>query len=291
MPQAVLGLGTNLGARRAILRCALHLLGAQPGLSILGRSRLYETPPLGPPQPDYLNAALRISFAGSADELFALTQSVERSLGRERRERWGARTLDIDLLHWSEGPVQTDLLTIPHPGLLTRPFALAPLLDVWPEAPASLALALQEIGGPPPESVPAWLEPPPLNTVLHLACEPEKAELACLVAGTVGQCGVNPPRALQSVAFALSGRLDDERSLVQFVEQMGQLTRSGLRVRDAAVTEIDDLTLRGFWVGEPTQPGQAEALPRVFLEHKPGGQLTLTARLDAPGREILVLNR
>src|ERR1700712_3870484 len=133
MPEAVLGLGGNLGARRAIFQAAIALLDAQPGCRVLARSKLYETPPLGPPQPDYLNAAVRVSFAGEVEPLLELVQRIERLLGRERRERWGARTLDIDVLHWSAGPVQSASLEVPHRELARRSFALAPLLDVAPE--------------------------------------------------------------------------------------------------------------------------------------------------------------
>ena len=69
MTRAVLGLGSNLGARRALLGCAQALLAAQPGLRVLAASPLYHTPPLGPPQPDYLNAALLIDSAGRVREL------------------------------------------------------------------------------------------------------------------------------------------------------------------------------------------------------------------------------
>src|SRR4051794_26274702 len=99
MPWAVLGLGTNLGARRAILQSAIALLA--PHAPVLARSALYATPPLGPPQPDYLNAAVRVHWDDSPERLLALAHRVETQLGRERRERWGPRTLDVDILHWS----------------------------------------------------------------------------------------------------------------------------------------------------------------------------------------------
>src|SRR5262245_25178879 len=104
MPRAVLGLGGNLGARAPLLRAATALLEAQPGLTVLARSLVYETPALGPPQPDYLNAALRVEWVGKPEGLFAVMVHVEQLLGRERRERWGARTIDLDLLLWSGGP-------------------------------------------------------------------------------------------------------------------------------------------------------------------------------------------
>lgn len=129
---AVIGLGSNLGDREGTLSWAVH------GLGLYGRlvsvSFVYETPPLGPPQPDYLNAAARLLFEGEPEELLESLLGLERSAGRERRVRWGARTLDLDIL-WIRGLVlETPKLTIPHPGLSVRPFALVPLLDVAPDA-------------------------------------------------------------------------------------------------------------------------------------------------------------
>ena len=156
MPEAVLGLGGNLGARRAIFRAALQLLDDQPPCSVVSRSALYESPPLGPPQPDYLNAAVRVQFSGDIAGLLALCQRIEVLLGRERRERWGPRTLDIDVLYWSEGPVHTAAIEVPHRELGARAFALAPLLDVAPELSPRWQEALRALGGPPPLAVPGW---------------------------------------------------------------------------------------------------------------------------------------
>lgn len=133
----VIGLGSNLGGRRSNLRQAVRALA---GLgTLVAVSPLYETVPLGPPQPDYLNAAVRLSTELSARALLDRLLSIEVALGRERRERWGPRTLDLDVL-WIHGVVvREEGLTVPHPELRRRAFALVPLLDVAPEArdPAS----------------------------------------------------------------------------------------------------------------------------------------------------------
>jgi 2-amino-4-hydroxy-6-hydroxymethyldihydropteridine diphosphokinase len=128
----VVGLGANLGDRRATLEQAAR------GLGDLGRlittSYLYETAPVGPPQPDCLNAAARMTFDGGLLELLERLLVLERAAGRERRVRWGPRTLDLDIL-WVRGEtMQTSELTVPHSGLSVRPFALIPLLDVAPDA-------------------------------------------------------------------------------------------------------------------------------------------------------------
>ncbi len=157
MPRAIVGIGGNLGPRRAIFACAETLLAAEPGCSVEARSRLYATKPLGPPQPDYLNAALALAWVGDAPRLMHVLRSVEQLLGRVRRERWGPRTLDLDLLHWSAGPIQQPGLVVPHAGLVERAFALAPLLDVAPDLDPLYASRLAELGGPPPLAQPGWL--------------------------------------------------------------------------------------------------------------------------------------
>lgn len=129
----VIGLGANLGSPEAALRQAvadLAALGHLAGVSALYRS----TPVGGPPQPDFLNAAVRLTYQGSALELLGQALQIERRAGRVRRERWGPRTLDLDIL-WIRGvSLRMPGLSVPHPRLLERPFALRPLLDVAPDA-------------------------------------------------------------------------------------------------------------------------------------------------------------
>ncbi len=130
-PRVVIGLGSNLGDRIANLREAAHRIPAP----IEAASRLYETAPVGPPQPHYLNAAVLVRWQKELPLLLEQLLAIEASLGRVRVERWGPRTIDLDIL-WSDA-VALDLphLTVPHPRLHERPFALLPLLDVAPDAP------------------------------------------------------------------------------------------------------------------------------------------------------------
>jgi len=128
----VVGLGGNLGDRRAVLSSAvtaLRLVG-----SVTGVSRLYETPPFGPPQPAYLNAAVRVNVALAPLAFLEELLEIERRHGRVRLEKWGPRTLDLDILWISQRAVAELALTVPHPRLHERLFALLPLLDVAPEA-------------------------------------------------------------------------------------------------------------------------------------------------------------
>jgi 2-amino-4-hydroxy-6-hydroxymethyldihydropteridine diphosphokinase len=128
----VIGLGSNLGDRRAFLERAALLVAR--AMRLLAVSALYETAPIGPPQPSFLNAALRISTALSPLELLGCLLQIELELGRRRTERWGPRSIDLDIL-WSPGLlISSEGLILPHPELARRAFALAPLLEVAPEA-------------------------------------------------------------------------------------------------------------------------------------------------------------
>lgn len=135
--RVVLGLGANLGDRAATIRAAIDALRADAELGVAAESARYETPPAGgPPQPDYLNAAILLVTALPAPEILARALAVERALGRVRPDpvRWGPRTIDIDVL-WIEGEVHSAPdLEVPHPRLRERPFAVQPLLDVAPDA-------------------------------------------------------------------------------------------------------------------------------------------------------------
>lgn len=134
----MIGLGANLsdGTRDPIesLRAAVMELTDVPGVRVLARSKVYETAAVGPPQPDYLNAAILVECTRPLEELMASLLEVERGLGRERRERWGPRTIDLDIL-WAEDTIMdTPHLTVPHAHLRERAFAVKPLLDVVPDA-------------------------------------------------------------------------------------------------------------------------------------------------------------
>jgi 2-amino-4-hydroxy-6-hydroxymethyldihydropteridine diphosphokinase len=129
----VVGLGSNLGEREGHLSAGVTALACLGTLSAV--SRIYESPAVGgPPQPPYLNAAARLATSLSPHELLRALQHAEYAEGRVRGERWGPRTLDLDLL-WIRGLAVFSLtLTVPHPRLKDRAFALVPMLDVAPDA-------------------------------------------------------------------------------------------------------------------------------------------------------------
>jgi 2-amino-4-hydroxy-6-hydroxymethyldihydropteridine diphosphokinase len=142
----VIGLGSNLGEReRYLVRAVEHIAGLA---ALEALSSVYETPPLGPAQPDYLNAALRVRTELAPEALLDGLLGIEAAMGRVRDVRWGPRVLDLDIL-WSEVSHTSARLSIPHAELRSRAFALAPLLEVIPQLAQEYAGALQELGGSP----------------------------------------------------------------------------------------------------------------------------------------------
>lgn len=143
MATALVALGSNRGDRAAHLRRALAALRATQGVSAVEVSRFYETAPVGPPpQGPYLNAAARLETDLSPRELLERLLTVERAEGRVRGgERWGPRTLDLDLLLYGERVVREPGLEVPHPRMHERPFVLEPLAEIAPEERHPLARA------------------------------------------------------------------------------------------------------------------------------------------------------
>ncbi len=138
-----------------LVRAALDVecLGAP-----VARSALYETAPVGPPQPRFLNGALALETELAPPALLDALLDVERRLGRIRAERWGPRLIDLDILWTAAGAFDSPRLTVPHPELRRRAFALRPLLDVVPDAKdpadgARYATVLAGLGGDSPVEI------------------------------------------------------------------------------------------------------------------------------------------
>jgi 2-amino-4-hydroxy-6-hydroxymethyldihydropteridine diphosphokinase len=125
------------------LREAVRLLAAEPGIQVVRSSRVYETEPVGPPQPAYLNAALEVATELEPRDLLEACRRVEDELGRQRAERWGPRTIDVDVLTFDERTLDEPDLVIPHPRMHERGFVLVPLgeLDADPMLPGGRRLA------------------------------------------------------------------------------------------------------------------------------------------------------
>jgi len=130
---AFVGIGSNLGDREDNLRRAVELLSAEDGVEVTGVSEIRETEPVGPiEQGPFLNGALRVETDLGPGELLEVLLAVEQHLGRVREERWGPRTIDLDLLLYGDEALDEPGLTVPHPRLHERRFALEPLADLAP---------------------------------------------------------------------------------------------------------------------------------------------------------------
>jgi len=131
---AFLSLGGNLGDPARTMAAALRLLDADPSTRVAAVSSLYRTPPWGKTdQPDFLNAAARLETTRAPRDLLGLCLDVERRLKRERRERWGPRLVDLDILLFQGEVVHEPGLEIPHPRMLERAFVLVPLAEIAPD--------------------------------------------------------------------------------------------------------------------------------------------------------------
>lgn len=133
---ACIALGSNLGDRAGHIRSALEAIAATPGVRLQAASRMVETDPVGPvPQGNYLNAAAVVSTSLSCRALLDRLLEIERARGRDRtaEQRWGPRTLDLDLLLFGDQIISEPGLVVPHPRLHERAFVLIPLAEVAPE--------------------------------------------------------------------------------------------------------------------------------------------------------------
>ncbi|WP_052101567.1 2-amino-4-hydroxy-6-hydroxymethyldihydropteridine diphosphokinase [Novilysobacter arseniciresistens] len=136
---AFVGLGSNLGDSAGLLRDALRSLDGLPGTSVDACSGFYRTPAWGnTEQPDFINAVAMLRTALDPHVLLAAMLDIERLAGRERgdpADRWGPRTLDLDLLLYGDATIDAPGLRVPHPHLHERAFALVPLAEIAPDAP------------------------------------------------------------------------------------------------------------------------------------------------------------
>ncbi len=129
---AAIALGGNLGDSQRILSEAIAAVDQILEISVTARSHFYRTAPVGPPQPDYINACILVETELSPLALLHQLLSIENQFGRVRQVRWGARSLDLDLLFYGDRTLDIWGLTVPHPRLHERPFVLVPLMDIAP---------------------------------------------------------------------------------------------------------------------------------------------------------------
>ncbi|MCK7260257.1 MULTISPECIES: 2-amino-4-hydroxy-6-hydroxymethyldihydropteridine diphosphokinase [Enterobacter] len=135
MTLAYIAIGSNLASPLEQVNAAVQALGEIPQSKIVAVSSFYRTPPLGPQdQPDYLNAAVILETELGPEELLDNTQRIELQQGRVRKaERWGPRTLDLDIMLFGHETINTERLTVPHYDMKNRGFMLWPLFEVAPD--------------------------------------------------------------------------------------------------------------------------------------------------------------
>ncbi|MCM7468947.1 2-amino-4-hydroxy-6-hydroxymethyldihydropteridine diphosphokinase [Enterobacter bugandensis] len=135
MTLAYIAIGSNLASPLEQVNAAVQALGEIPQSRIVAVSSFYRTPPLGPQdQPDYLNAAVVLETTLDAETLLDNTQRIELQQGRVRKaERWGPRTLDLDIMLFGDEVINTERLTVPHYDMKNRGFMLWPLFEVAPD--------------------------------------------------------------------------------------------------------------------------------------------------------------
>ncbi len=139
--QAYVALGANLGQAAAAVRGALGALDHTPGLRLVRASSLYRSAPHEAQGPDFVNAVAEIATTLSAPDLLGALQAIETAAGRERPYRHAPRTLDLDLLFYGEGRIDSPTLTVPHPRWRERAFVLLPLAEIAPHRVPAEALA------------------------------------------------------------------------------------------------------------------------------------------------------
>ena len=131
--QSAIALGSNLGESRATLEAALEKIDNIPEITVKTRSNWYKTAPVGPSQPDYINGCALLEGKLNPQELLKVLLKIEDQFGRVRQQRWGPRTLDLDLLLFEDLILETPELQIPHPRMTQRAFVLVPLVEIAPD--------------------------------------------------------------------------------------------------------------------------------------------------------------
>jgi 2-amino-4-hydroxy-6-hydroxymethyldihydropteridine diphosphokinase len=130
--RVAIALGSNLGDSRSIIGSALQTLAETPGITLSAHSHYYQTKAVGPPQPDYINVCALFSTALDPQALMHTLLDIEAKFGRVRREHWGPRLLDLDLLLFDDLIINQPDLQIPHPHMRERAFVLVPLAEIAP---------------------------------------------------------------------------------------------------------------------------------------------------------------
>ncbi len=143
---AFVALGSNLEEPLLQVRSAFDELNSIPETTLIKKSGIYRSVPMGPQdQPDFINAVAQISTELSPFELLKELQKIENNHKRVRKIHWGPRTLDLDLILYDQEIINTEILTVPHPGLALRSFVLKPMMDINPKLATPLNKTIEEL--------------------------------------------------------------------------------------------------------------------------------------------------
>lgn len=272
----MLGLGSNLGGRVSLLRAAADLLAWRLHAVEAALAPVWRTAPFGPPQPEYLNTAASFDTELPLDRVLDAALATESSLGRVRRERWGPRTLDADVL-WHDGPpTHTPRLDVPHPELTRRPFALAPLLAVAPHARDERGVPLSAhdaARATPGELVlPALGDAFDVEEVSHTADEGfivralDRADLFAAAAEALGAIIVDPrsvaPRTVRTLRVEADGD-DDARMVAWLSEVLYAIDGGRFALRHVAVLDDGDGGVDAVLLGEELDEARHRARTAV----------------------------
>ncbi|GAB1538320.1 hypothetical protein NUACC21_09780 [Scytonema sp. NUACC21] len=159
MKAIAIALGSNIGDSLEILEAATETLDKTSGIVVQAKSSWYKTKAVGPPQPDYINGAAILQVEMMPELLLETLLQIENKFGRLRRQQWGPRTLDLDLLLYDDLILKTPQLQIPHPRMRERAFVLVPLAEIAPD----------------------WVEPVSGLTIKELVKEVDCTEVQLLV--------------------------------------------------------------------------------------------------------------
>jgi 2-amino-4-hydroxy-6-hydroxymethyldihydropteridine diphosphokinase len=130
MAKCAIALGSNLGDSQQILNQAVEILSQTSGIELISHSSWYETVPVGPPQPNYFNGCAVLETELIPEDLLHILLKIEQQFGRIRKERWGPRILDLDILLYEDLNLEMPTLTVPHPRMKERAFVLVPLAEI-----------------------------------------------------------------------------------------------------------------------------------------------------------------
>lgn len=248
MPQCLISLGSNVGDSERYLRSAVEQLRRHEEIGDVALSRLHSTAPVGGPasQRVFLNAAARLTTSLGPLELFEVLLQIERSCGRQRGERWGPRTLDLDLLLYDEVVLHAPRLTVPHPRMAVRRFVLLPAAEVAPDMRHPL------IGWTVQQLCEHLLSAPPYVAITGRNAD-AASRLAREVAPRAGWTLVPRP-SLRGEAVELAGQ---RRRRVEFIEA------AAARLPDLHVGSVESPRLSDFWIAEALLDCPEEIRPHV----------------------------